>query len=171
MWDDLGQVFFSMRLYGDAIQAYRELVRIAPDSHQGWYHLGHLYYSLRHYDDALQCYLKVVELGSGDYLAWGGLGLTQYALGAFAKAVEAFTRALSLKPGELWIQSDCALSTVLAGDLEAAKAQYDKLIALGKTRDDLAPSISALESVIARGAQPLQAGELLKKLKDALTAM
>jgi len=167
-WDDLGQVFASMNLYGDAIQAYRELVRIAPDSNQGWYHLGHTYYTLRHYEDAQQCYAKAAELKPDDYLAWGSLGLTRYALGAFDKAVEAAARALVLKPDELWIQANCALSTVLSGNIEAAKAQYDKVIALCQTSEELAQSASMLENVIARSPQYLQAGDILAKLKEAL---
>ena len=168
VWDDLGLVFSAMYLYGDAIQAYKELTTLAPDWNHAWYHLGHTYYSIRHYENALQSYTKAVELDPVDYLAWGSLGLTQYALGAYDKAAAASARALSLKSDEVWIQSNCALSTLLSGNIEGAKAEYDKVLALSKTRDDLAQQTSVLEGVLAKNPQLAEAGEILTRLKDAL---
>jgi|GEM_PF-2020961 tetratricopeptide (TPR) repeat protein len=168
VWDDMGLVFTAMGLYGDAIQAYKELTRIAPDWDHAWRHLGDTYYLIRHYENALQSYEKVVELNPKDYLAWGSLGQTHYTLGAYDKAIDAGSRALALKPGELWIQSNCAMSTLLSGNIEGAKAEYDKVMGLAKTRDELTQQIAALEGVLAHSPHLAQAGEILVKLKDAL---
>jgi tetratricopeptide (TPR) repeat protein len=169
IWDDLGLVFTEMNLYGDAIQAYNELVRLAPSWKEAWYHLGHTYYSIRHYENAVQSYSKVVEIDPEYYYAWGSLGLTYYALGNYEKAIEAGSRALSLKSDELWIQSNVALATLLAGNIPQAAIEYDKVIALSKTGDDLAQPVAALEGVLSRGTLGDSGKEILEKLKKALS--
>jgi tetratricopeptide (TPR) repeat protein len=168
VWDDLGLVFTSMNLYGDAIQAYRELVRIAPDWNNGWYHLGNTYYKVRHYENAAKSYEKAVELDPQNYSTLGSLGLAYYTLGNYVKAVEACTKALSIKPDELWIQSNCALSSLLSGNIELAGFEYDKLILLAKTSADLEQPAAALESVISMGDWNAQAAEILARIKGAM---
>ncbi len=169
LWDDLGLVFTAMNLYGDAIQAYKELVRLTPEWKHAWYHLGHTYYVIRHYENALQSYSKAVELDPGYHLAWGSLGLTYYALGNYEKAIEAHSKALSMKPDELWIQGNLALATLLSGNVPQAEVEFDKVIALSKTRDDCMQQIAALEGVMVRESISEQAREILEKLKKALS--
>ena len=169
LWDDLGIVFTEMNLYGDAIQAYKELVRLTPDWKDAWYHLGHTYYLIRHYENALASYSKAVDIDPSDYLAWGSLGLTYYALGNFEKAIEASSRALSIKPDELWVQSNLALSTLLAGDVTKAAVEYDKVITLAKTREDLQQPKAALEGIVSKSPEGEKGREILEKLKKALS--
>jgi tetratricopeptide (TPR) repeat protein len=168
LWVDLGIVFSEMNLYGDAIQAYKELVRLAPGWNQAWFHLGNTYYFIRHYENALQSYAKAVEIDPNFYEGWGSLGLTYYVLGNFEKAIEANAKALSIRPGELWIQSNLALSTLLSGNLAQATVEYDKVIALSKSKTDLQQTIVALEAVLQRGLASEQGKEILEKLKNCL---
>jgi tetratricopeptide (TPR) repeat protein len=169
LWDDLGLVFTEMNLYGDAIQAYKELVRLTPDWKDAWYHLGHTYYLIRHYENALQSYGKAVEIDPRYYLAWGSLGLTYYALRNYEKAIEASSKAVSIKSDEMWVQNNLALSTFLSGNLPQAAVEYDKVIILAKTREDLQPPITALEDVIARSPEGEKGKEILEKLKKVLS--
>ncbi len=169
LWDDLGLVFTEMNLYGDAIQAYKELVRLTPDWKDAWQHLGHTYYLIRHYENALQSYGKAVELDPGNYLAWGSLGLTFYALGNYEKSIEASAKAVSLKPDQLWIQSNLALSTFLSGNIPQAAVEYDKILELATTREDLQASIASLTEVLARSPENEKGNEILEKLKKALS--
>jgi hypothetical protein len=60
------------------------------------------------------------------------------------------------------------MSTLLSGNIEGAKAEYDKVMGLAKTRDELTQQIAALEGVLAHSPHLAQAGEILVKLKDAL---
>ena len=158
-----------MNLYGDAIQAYKELVRLTPDWKDAWQHLGHTYYLIRHYENALQSYSKAVEIDPGYYPAWGSLGLTYYALGNYEKAIEAGSKAISIKPDELWIQSTLALSTFLAGNIPQAAIEYDKVMILAKTREELQPMISALEEALSRSPEAEKGKEILEKLKKVIS--
>jgi tetratricopeptide (TPR) repeat protein len=168
VWDDLGLVFTEMNLYGDAIQAYKELTALTPDWKDAWYHLGHTYYFTRHYENALQSYTKAVELDPGDVSAWGSLGLTYYAMRNYEKAVEASNKALAIKSDELWIQKNLALSTLLLGNIPQAAIEYDKVILLAKTREDLEPAIMTLEEVISKKPADEQTKAILEKMEKAL---
>jgi tetratricopeptide (TPR) repeat protein len=169
LWDDLGLVFTEMNLYGDAIQAYKELVRLAPDWKDAWQHLGNTYYLIRHYENAVQSFGKAVEIDPGFFLAWGSLGLTYYALGNYEKAIEASSKAAAIKPDELWVRNNMALSMFLSGNLPQAAVEYDKLIILVKTREDLQAPIAALEDVLIRSPESEKGSEILEKLKKALS--
>jgi tetratricopeptide (TPR) repeat protein len=168
VWDDMGVVFTGMRLYGDAIQAYKELTRIAPTWEHAWSQLGHTYYLIRHYEDALQSFTKAVELNSRDCNAWGSLGLTHFALGAYDEAMEADARALAIKPDESWIRANLALSTLLWGNIEGARTEYENLISLASSRDDMALAATALEEVLTQSPRFAQAGDILAKLKGVV---
>jgi len=81
-----------------AVQAYREAIRLRPDDALAWYNLGLAYEWLRRYQEAVQAYREAIRLKPDDASAWNSLGNALDELGQYQEAVQAYREAVRLKP-------------------------------------------------------------------------
>ena len=58
----LGQGFYSLKGYDDAIWAFKETVRISPNTYYYWSFLGTAYQAKKDYSSARDAYIKTLEL-------------------------------------------------------------------------------------------------------------
>jgi tetratricopeptide (TPR) repeat protein len=58
----------------EAIDAYHQAVKLAPDQIFVWSNLGNLYLRLGKDSEALKAYQKAVQVKPSDPIAWNGLG-------------------------------------------------------------------------------------------------
>jgi tetratricopeptide (TPR) repeat protein len=73
-WDDLGELYKSLRIYKEAIPAYQQAVANDPKNIQYLYHLGCAYAIEGYSDDAVKTFQHIVKLDSGHALAHASLG-------------------------------------------------------------------------------------------------
>ncbi len=79
----------------EAIEAYKQAIKLAPDQIFAWNNLGNLCLKINRNDEALIAFQKAIEHNPGDSIAWNGLGdvysRRQYlddAVAAYRKAIE-----------------------------------------------------------------------------------
>jgi tetratricopeptide (TPR) repeat protein len=96
-WYSLGEAYFRLQRYTDAIEAYRQALRIKPDFADVWNDLGNAYDDLQRYSDAIEAYRQALRINP-DLAAWYNLGLTYYSLQRYSDAIEAYRQALRINP-------------------------------------------------------------------------
>ena len=96
-WDELGELYKSIRIYKEAIPAYQKAVAIEPKNVQFLYHLGCAYAIDGFADDAVKTFQQIIKLDSSHALAHatlGGyyrkMGLEELAQKHIGKAVKNF---------------------------------------------------------------------------------
>lgn len=96
-WDDLGEMYKSIRLYKEAIPAYLQAAETDPKNIQYLYHLGSTYAIEGLADDAVKTFQRIIKLDSSHALAHatlGGyyrkMGLEELAQKHIGKAVKNF---------------------------------------------------------------------------------
>ena len=90
--------------YDQALQAFREAIRLKPDDAMAWNNLGATYVKLQQYDQALQACREAIRLKPDYAWAWYNLGYTYDDLQQYDQAIQAYREAIRLKPDhvEAW---------------------------------------------------------------------
>ena len=88
----------NLNRYDDAIEAYRQALRINPKDANAWYNLGIAYANLKRYNDAIEAYRQALRINPEDADAWYNLGITYAGLKRYNDAIEAYRQALRINP-------------------------------------------------------------------------
>lgn len=97
-WASLGEAYAELNRYTDAIESYREALRIKPYYAEVWNNLGIAYTKLNRYIDAIDAYREAVRVKPDHAGAWSNLGLAYAKLSHYTDAIDAYRKALSIKP-------------------------------------------------------------------------
>jgi cytochrome c-type biogenesis protein CcmH/NrfG len=97
-WYSLGVVYDNLNRKDDAIQAYRQSIRIDQNRAYTWYNLGVSYSFLNRYDDAIQAYRQAVRINPEHSSAWYNLGIAYYNLNRKDDAIQALRQAVRINP-------------------------------------------------------------------------
>ncbi len=120
-WYFLGSAYSDLKQYNQAIQAYREALRIQPENSVAWYNLGVTYGNFKQYDQAIQAYREALRIKPENAAAWNNLGVAYRNLTQYDQAIHACREALRIQPeyASAWLN----LGTAYVG-IE----QYDQAI-------------------------------------------
>lgn len=111
--------------YEEAISNFDQAVAAAPDYASAYIERAYAY-ALSGDLEAATADLERGQAAGGDSaIVAGNLAYYYYLLGRFDEAAAMNRQALEMRPDELWIQFDLAVSLLAAGQLEAARAEYD----------------------------------------------
>lgn len=96
--------------HAQAIQCFREALKLDPEYLSAWTLMGHEHVELRETSEAVACYRRAVDIGPRDFRAWYGLAQTYEMLGLPHFAAYYYQQAAALRPGDprMW----CALGYV-----------------------------------------------------------
>jgi Flp pilus assembly protein TadD len=97
-WTGLGDAYFGLKRYSDAIDAYRKSVRINPELPGAWCGLGNAYNKLQRFNEAIDAYRHALRINSEDAETWYGLGIVYGNMNRHEEAITAYREALRLKP-------------------------------------------------------------------------
>ena len=116
----------------EAIDAYKQAIKLAPSQIFAWNNLGNLCLKINRNDEAMIAFQKAVEHNPQDAVAWNGLGDVYSALGYKDEAVAAYRKAIEHAP--ILHHPWNGLGDVYAsmGRVEDAEAAYRKAIELNK---------------------------------------
>jgi tetratricopeptide (TPR) repeat protein len=84
--------------YQEAVNAYKEVVRLEPDLAEAGGGLGAAYSNLGRYQEAVEANKEALRLKPNHADAWNNLGVAYSNLGLWQEALEANKEALRLKP-------------------------------------------------------------------------
>ena len=88
-WYILGGAYANLGRHREAIEAYREVLRLKPDDAMAWYNLGFAYGKLGRYREEIEAYRESLRLKPDDASAWNNLAVTYFILGNRSAALEA----------------------------------------------------------------------------------
>ncbi|MGE5250367.1 MAG: tetratricopeptide repeat protein [Bacteroidota bacterium] len=88
----------SMECTDEAIQAYKQAIRLAPGQISAWNNLGNLCAKIGRNDEALVTFLKAIEYNAEDPIAWNGLGNLYRRLGYTEDAIAAYRKSIQFLP-------------------------------------------------------------------------
>ena len=116
-WYGLGVAYEQLNLFNEAIEAFRQVLRINPEEVMAWHGLAWNYVRLERYDDAIEAYRQALRVNPEYADAWYNLGVTYGDLERYNDAIEAYRQALRVNPeeAEAW------------GGLGVAYAKLDRL--------------------------------------------
>jgi Flp pilus assembly protein TadD len=99
-WYSLGVAYFELGRYQEAVEAYKEALRLKPDDAAAWNNLGNAYSDLGRYQEAIQAYKEALRLEPDNAVPWKNLGVVYRQLGRHEEAVNAEKEAIRLEPDD-----------------------------------------------------------------------
>ncbi|MGA2092825.1 MAG: tetratricopeptide repeat protein, partial [Sedimentisphaerales bacterium] len=91
----LGNSYFDLKRYHDAMESCRQAVEIMPDYAEAHYYLGNAYSKLGREQDAAQSFKQAIKIKPDYAEAYNNLGNACVSLGRFQEAAEAFKQAIN----------------------------------------------------------------------------
>lgn len=97
-WAGLGDAYFGLKRYSDAIDAFRKSVRINPELPGAWCGLGSAYNKLQRFNEAIDAYRQALRIDPEDADTWYDLGLAYHFYGNRTAALDAVKTLRRLDP-------------------------------------------------------------------------
>ncbi len=97
LYNDLGNVYFSLKQYGEAANAFSEATRRDPSYALGWYNLAHALRKGEHAREAADAYKQYIRLKPEDPDPYYGLGQTLKMMGDTPGAIIAFKKYIGME--------------------------------------------------------------------------
>jgi Flp pilus assembly protein TadD len=119
-WFDLGFAYANLGRHREAIEAYRQALRLKPDDVNIWLNLGGAYGKLGRYREVVEASRQALRLKPDDADAWINLGIAYGKLGRHREAIAAYREALRFKPDDAQAWNNLAIAYVLSGNRSAA---------------------------------------------------
>lgn len=112
----------------EAIEAYKQAIRLAPGQIFVWNNLGNLCMKINRNDEAMHAFQKALDHNGKDPVAWCGLGNVYYRIGYIDDAINAFRKAIEHAPllAHPWVGLGDAYASV-GRDVDAIAA-YQKAV-------------------------------------------
>jgi len=104
-WYSLGGAYGELNRRSDAIDAYRQALRINPESAKAWLVLGITCGELKRYDEAVEAYRQALRINPEYADAWYNLGAVYGGLKRYSDAIEAIRQAVRINPenAKAWV--------------------------------------------------------------------
>lgn len=145
-WFCLGAAYSSLNRHAEAIETYRESLRINPADSHTWGNLGAQYLLLKRYTESIDHFREAVRLDPDNERAWQLLGQTYlYELRSNTEAIDPFRQATRINPNNVGAWAGLVVAYEASGNrsaaLEAASqwrrvdpAGADEMLSLMKSR-------------------------------------
>ena len=97
-WFGLGVAYSGLNRYDDAIEAYRQVLRINSNSDATWVILGSTYHALNRYDDAIEASRRALRINPENADLWYNLGIIYNKSGNRSAALDVLGKLRRLDP-------------------------------------------------------------------------
>lgn len=129
----LASFYFAIERYNEAVNVYKTVSRLTPDSSLGYDGMGAAYWMLGETKSALQAYEKSLTINPSRQ-TYTNLGMFHYYLGQFEKAVEKQNKALELAGDDHRVWGRLAESyRFVAGQSAESSFAYTRAAELAKS--------------------------------------
>jgi len=133
----LGCEYENSHSYREAIEAYKESLRMNPNYPDAYINLGVVYYKLGKYSDAIEAFKEAAKVEPNSLLVYRKLGTAYIIRGAYSEAVDAFRKATDIEPNNAEAHFNLGIAYFLTGDKTAAFQEYITLRDIDKERSDI----------------------------------
>ena len=119
LWNCKALTLYSLQKYDDAIAAYDESIKIAPDNIWLWNNRGEAYTGMMDYDKAIADFKRAIQLDPNrSFVPWNNLGKAYYQQKEYSEAIAAYNNALTIRP-------DYLPALIGLGNVQKASRLYD----------------------------------------------
>lgn len=132
-WGWLGDIYYGLMLYPEAIAAFREAVKLEPDDVSFRARLGMALKDGFQFEEAMALFEKLKADYPNDPFPWRQIGFVHSYLAQFEAAIPAYEKALSFDPKQAKVWLALMESYHAAGRREDVKRAYQKLLTVDST--------------------------------------
>jgi len=148
----LGIGYYYLGRYDEAMQEYREAVRLKPGFIEAYYNMALVHNTKKEYQEAINMYVKALGLSvfnaTQQARAYNEIGINHAELGNHGQAITAFASAVKHEPESVEYRNNYAFALSTAGNHDEAMRQYRKVLQLDPAN---AYAIQALQSMNGAG--------------------
>ncbi|MBN1794263.1 MAG: tetratricopeptide repeat protein [Candidatus Omnitrophica bacterium] len=163
LYNNLGNIYLSMKEYQKAITAYTKAIEIDPNYADAYSNLGNIYFSLEQYQKAITAYTKAIELNPNYEDAYFNLANTYNTFNNdYKKAIPLYKKAIELNPNFASAYYNLGRTYGSMGDINKAISLLEKAIALDP---NLTEAYDMLAAAYTASGHPEKARSLLDKRK------
>ena len=130
----MGWIYEVKKHDAEAIQHYKEAVRLDPKYSEAYFGLGNIYYNAKKNQESLPFYEKAVELKPKWVTAIVYLGDNYYRLKRYNEAKTQYTNAIHLDTNSDHSYFGLGLIHIIQNNKTAALQQYEKLKPLNSNK-------------------------------------
>jgi cytochrome c-type biogenesis protein CcmH/NrfG len=156
----LGQAYYGLKFTDDAIAAYRQAIKLKPDSPLAWEDLGIICRESGKTDAAIVAFRQAIKLSPDSIKAWFNLGLACTSSGHNEDAFAAYRQVVKLKPDlpDAWLAVCMCFGQLARTDEEIAQgiAACRQAIKLKPDSADSNGARAILESLQRAGGSNLK---------------
>jgi len=160
---EIGAVCTQREQHETAVDAYRQVVELAPGDVDAWLAKGTALHRLGQHDEARACYVRVTELEPENPIAWHNLGILASDRQQHDEARDCFQRETDLVPEDPKAWYDLAMSWQALGNQEESAQAFRQAEALVRSKTRQSSDLSAAMSIVRRlnlGDRVLKTGDL-----------
>jgi tetratricopeptide (TPR) repeat protein len=128
----LGNYYYGLQLYQEAIEVYNKVIELNPDYAQAYNQLGYSYRFLEQYDKAEEALNKYIELIPNDPNPYDSFAELKMKIGEFKSSIEYYQKALELNPNFVPSHIGIATNYNFLGEYEKARHQLQTLLQLSR---------------------------------------
>jgi tetratricopeptide (TPR) repeat protein len=133
-WIRLGYACSKLNRYDEAVEAYRQAVRITPEHAETWYGLGAAYDELKRYDDAIGAYRQATLIDPEDARVWLSLGFVYGILKRYDDAIYANRQVVRIDPENASAWTILVHTYIISGNRTAALEAIQQLRRLDQAK-------------------------------------
>jgi tetratricopeptide (TPR) repeat protein len=122
--------------YKEAIDAYKQSLRVKPDYLEAYLNLGVVYYKLGQYTEATETFKHAARIAPFSLTVYNKLGTTYILRRAYSMAVDTFKKAIKIDPYDAAAHFNLGVAYFLAGNKTEAFGEYITLKDIDKERAD-----------------------------------
>ncbi len=137
-WKWLGDIYYELKLFPEAIAAFREAVKLDPKKPSYRAELAIALKDARNFDEALAFFEQLKEEDPKDPFPWRQLGFVNAFLAQDEKATLYLEKSLSLSPNQPKVWTALMEVYHRVGRRDEVKRAYQKLKMLDRTWSDIA---------------------------------
>ncbi len=145
--NNLGLAYSHQERIDEAIEEYKEALRVRPGSIESHNNLGLAYKSKGRIKDSIAEFAKVLKLDPNYPEAYNNLGLIFGTIGQGEKSVKAFKKAVALRPGYPEALYNLGLVYAKKGKSDLAISYFSESL---KYKPDFTPAISNIGTMYAK---------------------
>jgi len=123
-----GVAYYELGRYSEAVESFKQAIRINPDYAEAHYNLGVAYYKLGRYSEAVEAYKQAIRINPDYAEAHYNLGVAYGVLGRHSEAVEAFKQAIRINPDYAEAHCNLGVSYGKLGRYSEAVEAYKQAI-------------------------------------------
>jgi len=130
-YNQLGNAYLKLERNTEAIDSFRNSIRINNNWKVPYQNLGNTYLNLGKYEEAIKCYKQAIAIDPNFAVAYGELGHACLELDRYVEAVTAYKQAIVIDPNCARAHYGIGTCYSALGQSEKAMIAYEKAITTG----------------------------------------